>query len=103
VEVLIGRGRGGSDRGRGDRDKQRWHRLGSEMAGEGMDDDGMMLVVVEIGTDATAEDICYEGNCLCCSFFTKTQYRVSILWCKYTIRLFSLRIYRENGRMDIRR
>jgi hypothetical protein len=32
----------------------------------GTDNEGTMLVVVEMGTDVTAEDICYEGNYLCC-------------------------------------
>jgi hypothetical protein len=31
----------------------------------GTDSGETMLVVVELGTEVTAEDICYEGNYLC--------------------------------------
>jgi hypothetical protein len=34
-----------------------------------MDSEETMLVVVELGMGATAEDIWYEGNCLCFSLF----------------------------------
>jgi hypothetical protein len=33
-----------------------------------MDSEEMMLVVVELGTEVTAEDICYKGNYLCFFF-----------------------------------
>jgi hypothetical protein len=35
----------------------------------GMDGEEMMLVAIELGTEVTVEDICYEGNYLCCFFY----------------------------------
>jgi hypothetical protein len=35
-------------------------------------------------------------------FFTRTQYRILILWYEYPMRLFSLHIYKGNERMGIR-
>jgi hypothetical protein len=34
----------------------------------GTDGEEVMLVAVELGTEVTVEDICYEGNYLCCFF-----------------------------------
>jgi hypothetical protein len=43
----------------------------------GMDSEEMMSAAVELGTEVTAEDICYEENYLCyCFYSTRTQYRV---------------------------
>jgi hypothetical protein len=35
----------------------------------GMDSEETMSVAVGLGTEVTAEDICYEGNYLCCFFY----------------------------------
>jgi hypothetical protein len=35
----------------------------------GTDGEETMLVAVELGTEVTAEDICYEENYLCFFFF----------------------------------
>jgi hypothetical protein len=52
----------------------------------GKDDEETMLTVVELGNEVTVEDICYEGNYLCCCcFFTRTWYRVFILWYEYLL------------------
>jgi hypothetical protein len=37
------------------------------------------------------------------SFFTRTRYRVFILWYEYYTKLFSLHIYKGNERMSIRK
>jgi hypothetical protein len=34
----------------------------------GTDNEETMSVAVELGTEVTMEDICYEGNNLCCFF-----------------------------------
>jgi hypothetical protein len=39
---------------------------------------------------------------LCCPF-TRTFYRVFILWCEYPMRLFSFHVYKENEKMGIRK
>jgi hypothetical protein len=63
-----------------------------------------MLAAVKLETKVTAEDICYEGNYLCCCvFFTRTRYRIFILLCGYPTRLFSLHIHKGNERMGIRK
>jgi hypothetical protein len=44
-----------------------------------------------------------RGNCLWISLFTMTQYRVFILCYEYPMSPFSLRIYKGNERMGIRK
>jgi hypothetical protein len=63
-----------------------------------MDGEETMLAALELGTEVTDEE-----NYLSCSLFTRTQYRVFILWYEYPTRLFSLHIYKENERMAIRK
>jgi hypothetical protein len=42
-------------------------------------------------------------RCFMLSFFTRTFYRVFILWCEYPIRLFGFRVYKGNEKMGIRK
>jgi hypothetical protein len=39
---------------------------------------------------------------LCC-LFTRTFYRVFILWCEYPMRLFSFHVYKGKEKMGIRK
>jgi hypothetical protein len=57
--------------------------------------------------EVTAEDFWYEGNwylfCVFCCLFTRTFYRVFILWCEYPTRQFSFHVYKGNEKMGIRK
>jgi hypothetical protein len=71
-----------------------------------MDGEGMMFDDSGTGMEVTAEGW-YEGNwCLflvLSCLFTRTFYRVFILWCEYLMRLFSFHVYKGNAKLGIRK
>jgi hypothetical protein len=68
-----------------------------------MDGEETMSATVELGMGVTVEDTDMRGTVCFSLFFTRTQYRVLILWYEYPTRLFSLCIYEGNERMGIRK
>jgi hypothetical protein len=69
----------------------------------GMDSEETMLAAVESGTEVTAEDICYQGNYLCCCFLLGLGTRF-LYYGMSTLQDHSLCIfYKGNERMGIRK
>jgi hypothetical protein len=68
-----------------------------------MDGEEMMSAVVELGTEVTAEDICYEGNYHCC--FLSLEFGTGFLYYGMsTLQDCSLCIsYKGNERMGIKK